>query len=108
MEKPELEAAKKYAHGRCKRGQMQALVNSSFYKNTVATFLAGAAWQKSEMVDYLKTYRRAYDESLCPPRKLEEFDGMLRTVVAFHMGRFLLDNMLKDFSKADAEGERND
>jgi hypothetical protein len=52
----------------------------------------------SEVIDYLTNYRKAYDETLCPPRKLEEFDPMLRTVVAFHMGRFLLDNQIKDVS----------
>ena len=49
-----------------------------------------------EVIEYLYDYRKAYDESLCPPTDLESFDPMLRTVVAFHMGRFLIDNMLKD------------
>lgn len=68
-----------------------------------------AAWNKrasnhGEIVKYLQTYRKAYDESLCPPRKPEEFDPMIRTVVAFHMGRFLLDNMIRDWSGVDCRG----
>jgi hypothetical protein len=49
-----------------------------------------------EVIQYLKNYRRAYSEDFCPPRNLEEFDPTIRTIVAFHMGRFLIDNMLKD------------
>lgn len=59
-------------------------------------FIAGFKASEQLVVDYLKNYRRAYAEEFCPPRKLEEFDPMVRTVVAFHMGRFLIDNMLKD------------
>lgn len=57
---------------------------------------AGYEKARKEVIEYLLKYREAYDETLCPPRKLEEFDPMVRTVVAFHMGRFLIDNMIKD------------
>lgn len=51
---------------------------------------------KNKVRAYLLRYREAYHEDFCPPRDLKEFDPDLRTVVAFHMGRFLIDNMLKD------------
>jgi hypothetical protein len=61
----------------------------------ITAFEAGFRASQTLVIEYLNDYRRAYSEDLCPPRKLEEFDPMVRTVVAFHMGRFLLDNMMR-------------
>lgn len=66
-------------------------------------FDAGFQRAKEEFVGYLHKYREAYGEDICPPRRLEEFDGDVRTVVAFHMGRFLIDNMLRDVPEIGSE-----
>jgi hypothetical protein len=49
-----------------------------------------------EMRLSLSKYREAYDESIFPPKDMEQFDPDVRTAVAGRMGRFVLDNCLKD------------
>lgn len=80
---------------------------SAFYEGYIAgASKGGPIHTLKQVIDYLEDYRRAYSEDLCPARNLEEFDPMLRTVVAFHMGRFLIDNMLKDARAALKKAEQ--
>jgi hypothetical protein len=58
----------------------------------------GATWQTKRFIDYLKQYREAYDESIFPPRDMEQFDPDIRTAVAGQMGRFLIDNIIEELT----------
>lgn len=69
---------------------------------TISDFLREAHQQGreaacDEMAEYLKRYREAYAEDLAPGSlNIEDIDPDHRTRVAFRMGRFVLDNCIKD------------
>lgn len=72
------------------------LGTSAYRSQWKKAFEAGFIAASQNAINYLEAYRKSYSEDLCPPRDLEEFDPEIRTVIAFHMGRFLIDKMIKD------------
>lgn len=66
-------------------------------------FLAGFEWGRKWAIGYFNDYRQAYDESIFPPTDMEQFCERCRTATAGRMGRFLLDNCIRDFSVSSGE-----
>ncbi len=60
-------------------------------------FCLGAESVKNQFITYLKKYREAYGEEIFPIKDLSQFDPNIVTVVAGRMGRFILDNCIKDW-----------
>jgi hypothetical protein len=63
--------------------------------------------ERREIIEYLADYRCAYSEDIFLPRDLEQIDPNTRTTVAGHMGRFVLDNCLRDV-RARSVGEKGE
>lgn len=60
-------------------------------------FRLGAHFVKSEIITYLKKYREAYGEEFFPTEDLSQFDPNIVTAVSGRMGRFILDNCIRDW-----------
>lgn len=63
-------------------------------------FFAGANTVLDLVTEYLSEYRKAYDESLFPPQDMEQFCPECRSATGGYMGRFVLDNCLRDIQQA--------
>ncbi len=64
-------------------------------------FIAGADWHREQIVEYLKDYRKAYAEDIFPPQDMEQYEPDARTACAGFMGRFVLDNCIKEIQSGE-------
>lgn len=61
-----------------------------------SVFIEGSEWMASQFLTYIEKYREAYGEDIFPTEDLSQFDPKIVTAVSGRMGRFILDNIIRD------------